>query len=818
MWSQYDENLCYNYFFKEIQDRHDDVIKKASEENWIICVPRIGSFISSDISIETILDHILVPGTEQSYSTLSKKQLSVNNKHINIDSSHLFTRNVEILFEETFYVEKSAKYSVWCIDRPLFLKYSYCDSHKITVLENLHDCIDFLWAESLGHDILDNIRRLADIFIQEHEEFESETLQTQKELVGNLYSQCLQMGLKSEVIKDKSMEDSKFLENFKISMETYMQYCVGRKLVFSVNTLQYQTDSLINKVIRNSSELQFQDLNIPDKFTQVITSARCELNKINNYISVLDKIYCLKRTFNIIFAANDTMKDVYITSDDLLQILVFLVLKLNVSNWAANLTYIKEFRFSLLDISDQNSFVITSLEAAIEFIKSNKFLEIKNASSHLSVQSIFDQITSGQITSFENVIEDKCSLEIKLCHPLCTCDKCENLLKECGGIASFNPKYCNEKGQNLLILATILGNCTVVEFLLREGFDVNLSDCLGKTSLHYACSRGFQDILLLLINSGANVNAIDNDKNMPLHLACNSGHENCVKALIYSSGEVELNVGNFFGDTPLHLATKWGYLDIVKILLENGTSIIIQNNRNQTVLDLAPNYYVLKLLRQFGEEKSAKVAQGVKEISQITVEEKNVPDDCKEHGVRPKNVEQCKKIDLLLKAIESNDLPLTYFYLGFPCNFSEIAEKTTCHPLCNCEKCQSGQEFDYNFPQKPSDTININTCNIEGYTPLHIAAKFGRVDILRLLLDCGALPNIRTYKTLYTPLHLACIYQRIQIVRELFKCGDCKCDAQDDQGNTPLFYACLKNDTKIVELLLCNGANCNKKIMQVGVL
>ncbi|KAJ8945242.1 hypothetical protein NQ318_016662 [Aromia moschata] len=818
MWSQYDENLGDNLFFKEVQHSHSDIIEKASKEGWIICVPRVGTLELVNIPIKTILDHILVPSDDQNYCTLSKKHVNVHNKHITIDSSQLFTEKIEILFEETFYVENNAKYTVWCLDRPLFLKYNYCNSHGTVILENLHDCIDFLWVESHSHGILDSTRQLTDNFTHDHGELEAESLQTQKELIGNLYSHCLQACLKSEVMREKCSKSSQFLENLKVSVEAYMQYCLGRKLIFSVNTLQYQTDACINKITRNANDLQLHDLGISDKFCDVITLAKCELNKLNNYITVLDKIFCFRRTFNIIY---ESVKDAYITSDDLLQILAFLVAKLNVTNWAANLTYIKEFRYSLLDNSDQNSFVITTLEAALEFIKSNQFLEIRNKaldssvhliSSHLSVQNVFDQIKSGEIKKFEeNLIELEQSLDSKLCHPLCSCEKCQDLTENYDSKLGFDPNNCNEKGQNLLIIATLLGNCDIVELLLEENVNVNFSDCLGRTALHYAACRGHQDILLLLINSGANVNAIDSDKNMPLHFACSNGHENCVKGLIYSSAEVELNIGNFFGDTPLNLATKWGYLDIVKILLENGASVIVKNKRNQTVVHLAPNYYILKLLEEFAVHKSATVSKGLKEISDVTVDEKNIPDNSKEHGLRPKNLDQFKKIDLLLKAIESNDLPLACFYLGFSCGPSKAVETQTCHPLCNCENCQNDLDFESELIRKPIHSININTCNVYGYTPLHVAAKFGRTDILRLLLDCGALPNVQVYKSLYTPLHLSCIHQRVQVVRELVKCGECKVDAQDAKGNTPLFYACLKNDVKIVEILLSNGADCNKK-------
>nr|CAH7744373.1 unnamed protein product [Callosobruchus chinensis] len=811
MWSQYDENLSENLFFKEVTDNHWDLIEKAALESWIICVPKAESIAFNDVNLEVILDHILIPATEGNFSTLSKRCVAVQNKQLNCDASAIFSSSIEILFEETFYVKKTLRYTVWCIDRPLFVKLKHCSSHSISVLESVHDCIDFLWAESLGHGILHSIRELCHTFVQQNEEIEAECLQTQKELLGNLFSKCLQVGLRNEVLKEKS-NNSSFLENFKLAVETYMQNCLGRKLSVCVNTLQHQTDSVINKIIRNSCDMQYQDLGISSRFSDIISNARCELNKINNYITVLDKMICIKRTFEIIFQTKD------VSTDDILEIFVFLMLKLRVNNWSANLVYLKEFRLSSSENTEKNCYFLTTFEAALEFIKSNKFFEIKEKVSNTDevvIKCIYEKIKSDKIRTLEDMIDGtKTLFEENLCHPLCTCENCVNIVNnQENELKRYSPHYCNDKGQNLLIIATIMGSCEVVDFLINHNFKVDSSDLFNRTSLHYAASHGYQNILLLLINHNANVNAMDNDKNTPLHLACQNGQENCVKALLYSSNVLELNLGNFFGDTPLHLATKWGYFDIIKALLENEASVVVKNKRNQLALSLSPNYYILKLFERFGAERSTTVIREI--VENRTSSTSCLTDECKqsgvEHGVRPKDIEQFKKIDLLLRAIESNDLPLTCFYLGFTCNSSSISNSNTCHPLCNCDKCRSELDLDAKTPDKNEHPININMCNVNGLTPLHLAAKWGRTQILRLLLDCGALPNVQTYKTLYSPLHLACIFQRIQIVRELLKCGECKIDIQDAKGNTPLFYACLKNDIKIVDILLSNGADCSVK-------
>lgn len=812
MWLQYDENLGENKFLKDIITNHPDIIKKVSEENWIICVPRVGVF-ESEATIDVILDHICIHGQNEKYCTLSKKTVVVKNKKIYIDTGYQQSE-IAILFEEIFYINKYSKYTVWCVDEPLFNKYEYCDSHKTRILEDISDCIDFLWSESLGHGFLNDINKLVQKFVQEHPELGTESLQTTKEAVGALFSQCLQKGLSRSVIKNKSMKNTIFLDNFKISVEMYMQYCLGKCLIYAVNTIQYQSDAFLNKLILNSVDIDLSDIGISPEFFDVVTLAKRELCKINSYYTVLDKINCLKRTFNSIYTNSEDLK-IQITSDIILELLVYLILKLKINNWISNITLMKEFRLSLIDDTDQCSYFITNLEAAIEFIKSNHFLDIRHkkkiADSSYGLVNLFSEKILSDELNLKLMIHchNSSKSNFNLCHPLCSCEKC---LESFDTEIPLESQVIGKEDENLLFNAVKLGVCDVVEYLLKErNYDVNVRDCSNKTCLHYAAAKGYQDILLLTIMCNANVNVVDNDKNTPLHLACMNGHDNCVKALIYSSPLVELNIGNNFGETPLHFATKWGFLDIIKILLENGASLLIENIHKQTVNSMASNLYTLRLFQRYGSKHNEKWCKEFNNCILVDKQEKNLVGKCKEHGIRPKDMEQYKKIDLLLKAIESNDSPLACFYLGFTDYSATISQKKSCHPLCRCEKCNYENDIDIKSNNVSQHYFNVNMCNVNGYTPLHVAAKYGRTDILRLLLDSGALPNVKTYKTLYTPLHLACIFKRTQTIRELFKSGNCKIDESDAVGNTPLFYAVANNDLKIVEILVSNGADCLKK-------
>ncbi|XP_030751626.1 ankyrin repeat domain-containing protein 27-like [Sitophilus oryzae] len=844
MWSQYDEDLSKNVFFKSIKEYNSDILSKAATEKWIICVPRTGSQRNKNISITTILDHVLVPHSADTFSTLSKKNIHLKDQHLKYDN--IFNVDVEVLFEETHYVGGENKYTVWCIEKPLFLSqnFSECSNNQVSLL-TLQDCVDFLFNETAECQILESIQNLCTTFWKNEEKtFALDILQSQIDLIGNLFSQCLQVCFKSDGLREKCNSDELFLENLKLAVQTCMQYCLGQKLMYGINSLHHFTDSELNKIIRNSLNVSLSDLNIPCTLENEIISAKYELSRINNVFTCLDKVNCLARAFNVFNRSKNLQKlDMCLTSDDFLQIFVYLILQCNIPNWIANLSYIKYFNFTNFGNTDQNCFLKANLEGSIEFIKSSAFLENKiscmdkytnednksDQHSNTIFYYLYNKLKKAKsnedLCNFLRIIFNKYLPETDLCHPLCSCKKCEQILM--GGYNQKIKDVVNEHNQNFLIFSCIGNNIELIELLLSLEFNINFKDYCGKTALHYAAQLGFQDVLMLLINFGADVNIADNDKNTPLHLASDRGHENCVNALIYSSNLVELNLQNFSGDTPLFLAAKWGYINIVKVLLEGGASVCIKNNRKMSVLQVAPNYYITELIKWYGVVKSNKVIKEVECLSNTSNHSiSNISEDIafrnlKErgifHGIKPKNDTELKSINVLLKSIENNDFPLACYYLGYTniLDLKKINLDTKCHPLCNCKACSAVDELDVldekHYKKKVRFKININTVNKDGFSALHIAAKFGRIEILRILLDSGASTNLCTYETYYTPLHLACMFERVPAVKELLKCGDCNIDAQDYKGNTPLYYGSIKNNNlKLVEILIHNGADSQK--------
>ncbi|WP_131783934.1 ankyrin repeat domain-containing protein [Legionella gresilensis] len=90
----------------------------------------------------------------------------------------------------------------------------------------------------------------------------------------------------------------------------------------------------------------------------------------------------------------------------------------------------------------------------------------------------------------------------------------------------------------------------MVNFLLKNNANPNISTEDSETPLHHASVNEFLNIMTMLLNKGANVNTQDEDKNTPLHCAVERKKEKAVDLLIAHNADA--NIRNSKGLTPLH--------------------------------------------------------------------------------------------------------------------------------------------------------------------------------------------------------------------------------------------------------------------------
>ena len=129
----------------------------------------------------------------------------------------------------------------------------------------------------------------------------------------------------------------------------------------------------------------------------------------------------------------------------------------------------------------------------------------------------------------------------------------------------------DKNGTTALIMASEIGNISVIKALLKLNADIDYVDNAGKTALMFASEKGNADAVRVLISSGADVEAVDKDENNPLMYASQKGNTNIIHQLIEAGAKVFFQNKN--GYTALMIAAKNGKLGAVQVLIFNEADV-----------------------------------------------------------------------------------------------------------------------------------------------------------------------------------------------------------------------------------------------------
>ncbi|XP_031475999.1 ankyrin repeat-containing protein P16F5.05c isoform X2 [Nymphaea colorata] len=91
-----------------------------------------------------------------------------------------------------------------------------------------------------------------------------------------------------------------------------------------------------------------------------------------------------------------------------------------------------------------------------------------------------------------------------------------------------------------LHMAAANGHLEVVEYLIRNNVDVNITNAEKNTPLHWACLNGHSEVVRNLILAGADVAALNSHERTPLDEAVNMGKMDIVDVISSASAQAEL--------------------------------------------------------------------------------------------------------------------------------------------------------------------------------------------------------------------------------------------------------------------------------------
>lgn len=449
------------------------------------------------------------------------------------------------------------------------------------------------------------------------------------------------------------------------------------------------------------------------------------------------------------------------------------------------------------------------------------------------------------------------------------------MLQNISSLPGFDINARDNEQNTALILAVQFDHVKLVRELCLKNADVTLADSQGKTALQYAVSKDI-NITRVLLENKANAVAGDKEGQTALNLACRLGYVEVAEAMVNSLDNASLlnlvHVDQAAKNTPLHIAAKFGYTPIVKLLLNKGVNFRLEDSSGNTAIQLSASAGHLDVLRillehhlshlgDLAPEDLGPVGKDINSQNEEEVEKGpytiTVVKECNELLCRAVTSGQLIVVRYLLNYMDSShpSIPVQASTLGENLlniaaskGYTEIVRALFPRFDPNVKNAENRTPLDLAVSGKHRDVIRLllesgadpNVSDSDRWTPLHIAAESGLHEIfedllrsggdvyartilketalhlavkfpniVRLLIDASADLNAKDYNEA-TPLHLAVRADSITTIKLLLRAG-ADLDAVDENDKTPLHYAIDLKDPRIVRELWESGPKLHKQ-------
>ncbi|GJQ85972.1 hypothetical protein Trydic_g21818 [Trypoxylus dichotomus] len=395
--------------------------------------------------------------------------------------------------------------------------------------------------------------------------------------------------------------------------------------------------------------------------------------------------------------------------------------------------------------------------------------------------------------------------------------------------------YQDFEKRSALHAAAFRGDPIITRLLIDHGARVNMKDCKWVTPLHRACYSGSEETVTILLNSAADTCARDRLWQTPLHIAAACNSAKCVSYLLDRIQNP--NVTDRSGRTALHHAVLNGHNEIVELLISRGCIVNACDKKDCRPMHWAAykgHADTIEILLQRGADINAQdrnqytplhvaAASGAVSVVDVLIGNGADVEAQNAYGNTPLHVACLNGHGSFASELlrYRTDKQATNFRGQTPLHLAAASTHGVhcLNLLVNHEADINRQSLDGRTPlhmtaiygrfTRSKTLIDkgaiVDCVDSNGCTALHIAAHYGHELLSNTLLSYGASPSRKGFEG-RTPLHMCCLAGYIECCRIFIKAG-VDLNDRDDTGKTPLHCAAYKGAVECVDLLVSSGAD-----------
>ena len=418
---------------------------------------------------------------------------------------------------------------------------------------------------------------------------------------------------------------------------------------------------------------------------------------------------------------------------------------------------------------------------------------------------------------------------------------------------TVNSSNLLSEGRTLLHLAATINSTDVLDLLLPHFSCIDCVDSRGITPAFLAAKRGLRDNLKFLVKKGADVNhktkSINAFYKAKERTAFDQGRHDFFQfhAPFIVNPVFEIK-SKFFDASMLHAAAQGSHVSVVRFLLENNASISTVNGAHLTAIQIAAengHLEVVKTLHKAGAIPDQTALHHAAANNRLQVVnfllEVGVKDECLKCDGSFSWLEQTEEGD---QFYDDKHLILcrTALHAAAASGYDKIVARLLAeeHNALNCHdysgrsplheavrknhpkivdilldkeprmihyKCEHWQEVDateLRFDELSEYYADVCHC---GYTPLHLAARYGHQQMAILLMRKGARLDERDC-TGATPIHVVACHNHAGLIFTFSHPnigGDI--NTKTSNGSTPLHSAASCGAVDVIDYLRYKRAN-----------